>query len=134
MSLNRQKHANFFPAKVYRCPCLLSVIDDCYDNDLNSFVELHDEVVFYTLEKGLGRIFAIKCGDELMDCIFCCSEHLKVVIFGKKNYDCTDKPSFENLTIYFNEKKDVCVGKTFCKGCIKNYLIKSYNYFVFKEF
>ena len=44
MQLNREKHANFFPLKVYRCPCLLSVIDECHENDLNSYVEIHDEV------------------------------------------------------------------------------------------
>ena len=134
MSLNREKHANFFPGKVYRCPCLLSVVDDCFENDFNSFVEIHDEVVEFTLENGLGRIFSTKCGSELKDCIFCCHKHLTVIILGRKQYDCTDEISFENLTIYFNEKKDVCIGKTFCKGCIKNYLRKSFDYFYFKEF
>ena len=71
MPLNREKHSDFFPKKVYRCPCLLSVLYDCCENDLYSFTEIHDEVVQYTLEKGFGRIFATKCGEELKDCIFC---------------------------------------------------------------
>ena len=62
MSLNRQKHSNFFPDKVYRCPCLLAVIDDCKENDQYSFVEIHDEVLQYTFEKDIGKIFAVKCG------------------------------------------------------------------------
>ena len=134
MPLNREKHANFFPRKVYRCPCLLSVIDECYENDLNSFIEIHDEVVTFTLENGFGKIFSLKCGEDLKDCIFCCHKHLKVIILGKKNYDCTDEISFENLAIYFNENKKTLVGKTFCKGCIKNYLRKSIDYFYFREF
>ena len=56
MSLNREKHSIFFPKKVFRCPCLLSIIDDCHEHDLNSFVELHDEVVQFSLERGIGKI------------------------------------------------------------------------------
>lgn len=52
MTLTREKHANFFPQKVYRCPCLLSIIDDCHENDLNSFIELHDAVWDFVLENG----------------------------------------------------------------------------------
>ena len=134
MSLNRQKHSNFFPEKVYRCPCLLAVIDDCKENDLYSFVEIHDEVLEHTLEKGIGKIFAMKCGVDLKDCIFCCHNCLSVIILGKKQYDCTDNISFDNLTIFFNESKTSIVGKTFCKGCIKNYLRKNFDYFYFEEF
>ena len=134
MPLNREKHADFFPEKVYRCPCLLSVIDDCHENDLNSFIDIHDEVVTFTLENGLGKIFSLKCGKDLKDCIFYCHKHLEVIILGTKKYDCTDEVSFENLTIYFNENKSTCVGKTFCKGCIKKYLRKSIDYFYFKQF
>ena len=135
MQLNREKHANFFPLKVYRCPCLLSVIDECHENDLNSYVEIHDEVRDFILEKGdIAKVFAVKCGENLKDCVFCCQRHLGIIIFGVKKYDCTYNQFLDNLTIYYNESETVCVGKTFCKGCIKNYLRKSISYFYFKEF
>ena len=54
MSLNREKHSNFFPVKVYRCPCLLSIIEDCYENELNSFVELHNVVWNFVLNNDIG--------------------------------------------------------------------------------
>ena len=130
MSLNREEHSYFFPRKVFRCPCLLSVIDNCHENDLNSF----DEVVQFSLERGIGRIFAMKYGEELNDCIFCCYKCTSVVILGRKDYDCTDEISFDNLTIFFNENKTSVVGRTFCKGCIKYYLRKSFTYFYFREF
>ena len=115
MSLNREKHANFFPLKVYRCPCLMSIIEDCYQNDLNSYVELHDEVWNFTLDNSdIGKVFTVKCGEKLKDCIFCCDKHLSIIIFGKKKFDCTDNPSFDNLTLYYNENKELCNGKTFC--------------------
>ena len=135
MSLNREKHSIFFPKKVFRCPCLLSVIDDCYEHDLNSFAELHDEVVQFSLERGIGKIFAMRCGENLNDCIFCCHKCVSMVILGSKNYDCTeDEPTFDNLTIFFNKNESLVVRKTFCKGCIKHYLRKAFSYFYFKEF
>ena len=134
MSLNRTKHSNFFPNKVYRCPCLLAVIDDCKENDLYSLTEIHDEVLQHTLEKGTGKIFVVRCESELKDCIFCCHNCLSVIILGKKKCDCTDSISFDNLTIFFNESKTSVVGKTFCKGCIKYYLRKNFDYFYFEQF
>ena len=134
MSLNKQKHANFFPEKVYRCPCLIDIIDDCHLNEQNSLVELHDEVFTHVLERGISKVYVVKCGKKLKNCIFCCSDHLSVMILGKKKYDCTAEITFENLTIYYNEDKQNCIGKTFCKGCIKKYLRESIDYFYFKEF
>ena len=90
MSLNAENYSIFFPKKVFRCPCLLSVIDDCHENDLNSFVEIYEEVVHFSVERGLGKIFAMKCGEELNDCIFCCHNCVSVIILGMKDYDCTD--------------------------------------------
>ena len=93
MSLNREKHSNFFPSKVYRCPCLMAIVNDCYENVLNSFVEIHDEVWNFVLNGGdIGKVFAVKCGEN------------------------------------------TCNGETYCKGCIKHYLRKSFTYFYFKEF
>lgn len=134
MSLNRQKHSNFFPEKVYRCPCLLAIIDDCKENEQYSFVEIHDEVLQHTLEKGIGKIFAMKCGNFLKDCIFCCHNCLSVIILGKQKYYCTEDVSFDNLTIFYNKSKTEIEGRTFCKGCIKYYLRKNFDYFYFEQF
>ena len=134
MSFNRQKYANFFPEKVYHCPCLLSIIYDCKENEQYSFVEIHDEVLQHTLEKGIGKIFAVKCGNFLKDCIFSCNNCLSVIILGKQKYYCTDDVSFDNLTIFYNKSKTEIEGRTSCKGCIKYYLRKNFDYFYFEEF
>ena len=135
MPLNREKHSNFFPQKVYRCPCLLSVVDECYENDLNSYTELHDEVWDFALKNSeIGKIFSVKCGEKLKDSIFCCEKHLSIIILGIKKFDCTDDQFFDNLTVYYNESEEICIGKTYCKGCLKHYLRKSISYFYFKEF
>ena len=135
MSLNREKHAIFFPKKVFRCPCLLFVINECYEHDLNSFVDLHDEVVQFSLERAIGKVFATKCGEDLNDCIFSCHNCVSVIILGVKDYDCTEnEPKFDNLTIFFNINETLVVGKMFCKGCILHYIRKFYTCFYFKEF
>ena len=130
----RQKHGLFFPEKVYRCPCLIDVIDECQLNELDSLAEIHDEVASFVLERGIPKVYVVKCGDKMRDCIFCCSNHLSIMILGKKKYGCTAEISFENLTIYCNEDKQNCVGETYCKGCIKKYLRESIGYFFYKEF
>ena len=85
------------------------------------------------LNNDIGKVFTVKCGEQLKDCIFCCDKHLSIIIFGKKKFHCTENPSFDNLTLYYNENKELCNGKTFCKGCIKH-LRESICYFYFKEF
>ena len=135
MSFNREKYSNFFPTKVYRCPCLMEIVKDCYENDMNSFVEIHHEIWNFVLNNSeIGKVFAIKCGEEKKDCIFVCEKHLTIIIFAKKQFNCTDDPSFDNVTIFYNEDKSTCKGETYCKGCIKHYLKDSIRYFYFKEF
>ena len=123
---------SFFPSKVYRCPCLSGVIDFCYENDLKSIIEIHDEISSFSINENLGIVFAVKCGTDLNDCIFACHEHVSMVIFGMKKFKCTDLPSSENITIFYNEDKTD--KETYCKGCIKIFLRKSICYFYFKEF
>ena len=112
MSLNREKHSNFFPSKVYRCPCLMSIIEECYENDFNSFVEIHDEVWNFALnDSDIGKVFAVKCGEKMEDCIFVCEKHLSIIIFGKKQFKCTDQPRFDNLLFFIMKIKKLVMER-----------------------
>ena len=134
MTFNREKYSSFFPLKVYRCPCLMSVVDDCFENDLNTFVEIHDEILEFVFSRNdISKVFATKCGKDKENCIFVCEKHLAVIILGMKKYSCTEKPVFNNTTVlHFSNNERV--GETYCTGCIKNFLRKSTGYFYFKEF
>lgn len=135
MTLNREKNASFFPLKVYRCPCLARVVDDCFDNDLKSFVEIHDEIWEFTLSNhDISKVFSIKCGNNREDCIFVCEKHLSIIIFGKKKYSCTEKPKFNNTTVLYTLDDKTKIAETYCTGCIKHYLRISTQYFFFKNF
>ena len=76
----------FFPSKVYRCPCLGQVVDECFDNDLKSFVEIHDQIWEFVLSNhDMSKVFSVKCGEKRKECIFVCEKHLSIIIFGKKS-------------------------------------------------
>ena len=85
MSLNREKYSNFFPSKVYRCPCLLAIVDDCFENDFNSFIEIHDEIQNFTLNNSdIGKVVAIKCGEQLKT-VFLFVKNIYPLSFSQRN-------------------------------------------------
>ena len=140
MTLNRGKNASFFPSKVYRCACLCQIVDYCLENDLTLFNEIHDEINSFVLcNEDLGKVFAVKCGENKKECIFVCEKHLAIAILAKKKYSCTEKPKFDNTTVfhYFVDGSSISSsssGETFCSGCIKYYLRLTFEYFYYKEF
>ena len=135
MSFNREKNEYFFPSKVYRCACLGHVIDYCFENDLNSFTEIHDEVHRFVLSNDdINKVFAVKCDEERKNCIFVCEKHLGIVIFAKKTYSCTEKPRFNNTTVFYTETGGISRSETYCTGCIKHYLRLTSKYFYYKKF
>ena len=135
MSLNREKNEFFFPSKVYRCPCLGQVVDECFDNDLKSFVEIHDQIWEFVLSNhDMSKVFSVKCGEKRKECIFVCEKHLSIIIFGKKKFACTEKPKFNNTTVLYNLNYNTPIGETYCAGCIKYYLRSAKYYFYYKKF
>ena len=123
---NREKWSTFKPCFVYRCPCLIKVIEKSFLKDCKSFLQIHDEVFTFVLEHGLHRVFTTKCGENLKDCIFCCEEHASIMVYGLKKFDCTAQPSFETLRLQMDSED---LEKTFCKYCVKYYLRKTFCYF-----
>ena len=39
-----EKYEDFFPKKVYRCPCVLSAVKDCFENSEHSLGEILESV------------------------------------------------------------------------------------------
>ena len=136
MTLNREKNAYFFPSKVYRCACLGQTVDYCFENDLNPFNEIHDEINSFVLSNGdMDKVFTTKCGENKKDCIFVCQKHLAIVILAKKTYSCTEKPKFDNTTVFYNSVDgNSSTTETFCSGCIRYYLRLTFEYFYHKDF
>ena len=58
---------------------------DCFQNDLNSFTEIHDEVHSFVISNDdINKVFAVKCGDERKDCMFVCEKYLGIVILQRE--------------------------------------------------
>ena len=131
MSFNRTKYEYFFPSKVYRCACLGQVIENCRDNGIFSFVDIIDEISTHKfIDDDKNKLFAVKCGEKLKDCIFVCERHLSIIIFAKKDFSCTETPNEKNVTVIYSCGKE----ETYCVGCIRHYLKLMYNYFYFVDF
>ena len=131
MSFNWTKYEYFFPSKVYRCACLGQVIENCRDNGIFSFVDIIDEISTHKfIDDDKNKLFAVKCGEKLKDCIFVCERHLSIIIFAKKDFSCTETPNEKNVTVIYSCGKE----ETYCVGCIRHYLKLMYNYFYFVDF
>ena len=59
MSFNREKYQYFFPSKVYWCVCVGNVIQKCFDKDVNSLVEIVDEIDKYSFFDENKKVFAL---------------------------------------------------------------------------
>lgn len=135
MAWNREKNASFFPSKVFRCPCLMQVIDYCFENGIFSFTDIYDKVHNYVVaDSDIEKVFSIKCGKQNKNCMFVCEKHVKIITCAKKKYSCTEKPRFNNTTVIYNSTAGKSHSETFCTGCIKRYLRLSTKYFYYKKF
>ena len=131
MFFDRTKYEYFFPSKVYRCASLGQIIENCCDNGIFLFTDIIDEISTHKfIDDDKNKIFAVKCGEQLKDCIFACERHVSIVLFAKKKFSCSDNPTETNITVTY------CCGKkeTYCVGCVKHYLKLMYNYFYFVNF
>ena len=69
-------YEDFFPKKVYRCPCVLSAVKHCFENDEHSLVEILESVKSFDYGDLLSfsEIFCTKAGNKKEDCLIFCIE------------------------------------------------------------
>ena len=98
-----------FPKKVYHCPCVSLQIKLCLVNGDYSLKDICKKLNQVEGEK----IYCAKCGDNMEDVIFSCTNHMSLVIFRVNN---------NHNYIELNEEI-----KSSCKRCIKKYLQIAYH-------
>ena len=101
MSLINYK--NFFPKKVYHCPCLTYVINQIYDADIRSYTEILLAISNYS--QG-GQVFTLK---DKTNCLIMCQAHIIITMLSKVKYGCIHKV------------KKICYLKA-CKNAIVNHV------------
>ena len=67
MSFNRAKNEYFFPSKVFRCACLGTIIQKCFDEGIYAMVDIADELSRYCFDDDFNKVFVIKCGKQSKD-------------------------------------------------------------------
>ena len=107
--------SNFYPETVYFCDCLKMVIGQCKKaSSLQDFCnEINDK-------NNTGNcIYSVKCGDKKQDNVFSCLNHIPMGTF--------------NIQYTANGIRELEVlNESFCLTCIKKYLRKNFNNFLFK--
>ena len=106
--------------KVYDCPCVSLEIKLCL---VNGDYSLKDICKKLNQKIDDRKIYCSKCGDELQDVIFSCTEHMSLVIFSVKKDDdyclkkylqtayhcCYDYTNFDVPITIKKEKKVLCL-------------------------
>ena len=68
----------------------------------------------------LSKIYCARCDDN-KNVVVCCSNHMAMVIVSLKRYDCTESVDKSAASVYYHDEI-----KTYCLGCVKNYLGLAY--------
>ena len=92
-----EKYEGFFPPKFYRCPCVLSAVKQCFENDEHSLGEILESVKSFDYGEPLlsPENFCTKVGNEKEDCQIVCVEHLTIVLILKR---CTTE-DYKNVLV-----------------------------------
>ena len=124
-----EKYEDFFPIKIYRCPCVLSAVKHCFENGEHSLREILESVKSFDYGEPLhfSEIFCTKVGNKKEDCLIACIEHLRIVLISKRKIKCTTEDCENTLVIPIFEER-------YCRGCVKKYMRQMYWYFYFVNF
>ena len=124
-----EKYKDFFPKKVYRCPCVLSAVKHCFENGQHSLGEILESVKScdYGELLSFSDVFGNKVGNEKEDCLIVCIEHLRIILISKRKFKCMTEDCENTLLIpIFDER--------YCRGCVKKYMRQLFSYFCFVNF
>ena len=120
-----EKYEDFFPKKVYRCPCVLPAVKHCLENGEHSLGEILDSVNPFDYGELLpfSEIFCTKVGNEKEDCLIVCIEHLIIILISKRKFKCMTE-DYENVLVIpvFDER--------YCRGCVKKYMRQLFHIFI----
>ena len=94
-----------FPNKIYHCPCASLQIKLCLVNGYYSLKDICKKLNQIEFDR---KIYCTKCGDDMNDVIFSCTQHMSLIVFSIKQTSCY---------IELNEE-----AKNSCRQCIRKYL------------
>lgn len=110
------KYGNFFPERVYHCPCLKKALDEIYNVDIRRYREIR-----LAIWEGTAQFYCVRVEDKL-NCLFLCQTHLVLTLFTEVKYRYNSE----------NKKDLVFMEKRYCKSCVRRYCDKLCNIYSFK--
>ena len=126
--MNLDKYKNIFPQKVYYCSCLKNTVISCLADEIHCLADICYKISQINKNSFLSKIYFARCDDN-KNAVVCCSNHLAMVIVSLKRYDCTESFDKSAASVYYHDET-----KTYCLGCVKNYLRLAYYSFEHTNF
>ena len=113
MSNSIIKYENFFPEKLYYCPCLENTVNQIFYQQICSYTEMLLAISECCVSD--LRVFCTRV-NEKKDCLFICQPYLLKTIMVEGKFDCTSE----------NEKDIVfdALRKRYCRSCVRHYCQK----------
>ena len=124
-----EKYEDFFPKKVYRCPCFLSAVKHCFENGERSLDEILESLKSFDYGDLFlsSEIFCTKVANEKEDCLIVYSVHLRITLISKRKFKCMTE-DYKNALVL------PILGEWYCRGCVKKYMRQMFSYFYFVSF
>ena len=114
--MNNQKYEysylpDFLPEKVFRCPCLLYVVNKLLVAGIKDYRSICRELS--NKYGGNGTVFCTRVNDK-KSCILLCHHHVNQLIWGVLRCDYTANEDTDFIFPFFQ--------KRLCKSCLPHYL------------
>ena len=105
-----ERYENFIPRKVYRCPCLMHIVNEICDANIRSY-----SLILKTISKSCitpEQVFSLHV-ESKTSCMLMCQGHLILTLLSETEYECTSQS--DNVFLV------VSLQKRYCKSCIRHY-------------
>ena len=108
------KLSEIFPEKVYRCNCLIEVIQSCLAKETCSLKDICLEIEKNVTEK----IYCVFCGENKKNVALSCRQHMAMTV----------------LVVEIRDNTVITLADEHCLSCLKKYLEEKYYVYAYEIF
>ena len=119
-----ERYENFIPRKVYRCPCLVHIVNEIYNTNIGSYLLILETTSKFT-SIGAEQVFSLRVKNKA-SCMLVCRAHFMLTLLSETKYKCTSQSDNDFLVI--------SLQKRYCKSCIRHYFENMCKIYPFKVF
>ena len=108
-----QVPAEFYPKKVFHCPCLAFFISEIYNVNIHEYSQILKAISYCKMAP--EQVYSTRTKQNA-NSIITCAHNLKQFLVAERKYSCTSKAEGD---FWFKG-----LDRHYCKQCIKYYLKK----------